>query len=309
MPLSPLAQLRGLALLLPWTAYLLGADVVLSLLLPLKLLFPTLVFNASSLIANSVWAWVQGIFVTWNRASITISSNQRLPKGESAIVVANHVSWSDFYLIQEVAQRSGMLGLCRWFAKKSLRWVPFLGWGLWAMGMPLVSRNWTKDERELEKVFRGVVQKKWPVWLISYSEGTRLTPAKQRSSIQWSRDHNRPVMKHVLYPRMHGFVATVNALRHTKHVRAVYDMTIAYAHGQNFMQAPSFWDTFTTNFAATGYRFYVHVDRYPIAELPETAEGLSQWLETRWVQKGNRLDDLKRKLERGEEWEADELEY
>lgn len=47
--------------------------------------------------------------------------------GESAIVVVNHVVWTDFYLIQELAQRAGMLGQCRWFAEKQLRWVPFLG--------------------------------------------------------------------------------------------------------------------------------------------------------------------------------------
>jgi 1-acyl-sn-glycerol-3-phosphate acyltransferase len=56
-----------------------------------------------------------------------VSSNQRLPKGESVIVVANHVAWTDFYLIQEVAQRSGML--VRWFAKRSLKWVLVAGDG------------------------------------------------------------------------------------------------------------------------------------------------------------------------------------
>jgi hypothetical protein len=41
--------------------------------------------------------------------------------------------------------------------------VPFLGWGLWAMGMPLVSRKWMKDRKELDKVFKGVVERKWPI--------------------------------------------------------------------------------------------------------------------------------------------------
>lgn len=47
--------------------------------------------------------------------------------GELAIVVTNHVAWTDFYLIQELVQRAGMLGQCRRFAEKQLRWVPFLG--------------------------------------------------------------------------------------------------------------------------------------------------------------------------------------
>jgi hypothetical protein len=45
---------------------------------------------------------------------------------------------------------------------------------------------------------------------------------------------------------MHGFIVSVNALRHTMHVRAVYDTAIAYARGQDFMQPPSFWEPFMT---------------------------------------------------------------
>ena len=84
-------------------------------------------YNAASGIANSVWAWIQRLFIRSNRVQIIVSKGQEVPVGESAIVVANHVAWTDFYLFQEVAQRAGMLGQCRWFAKKQLRWVPFLG--------------------------------------------------------------------------------------------------------------------------------------------------------------------------------------
>lgn len=44
-------------------------------------------------------------------------------------------------MIQALAMRSGMLGYCRYFAKAQLKKVPLLGWGLMAMGMPLVTRN------------------------------------------------------------------------------------------------------------------------------------------------------------------------
>ena len=45
---------------------------------------------------------------------------------------------------------------------------------------------------------------------------------------------------------MHGFIAIMSALRHTKRVRAVCEMTFAYAHGNKFMQAPNFWQTIST---------------------------------------------------------------
>lgn len=30
------------------------------------------------------------------------------------------------------------------------------------MGMPMVSRQWTKDKKELDRVFAGITEKKWP---------------------------------------------------------------------------------------------------------------------------------------------------
>lgn len=162
---APVRALRGVAVLSPWLAHLLAVDLLLSLMLPLKPLAPTVVYNVSSILANSVWSWIQRIFTRLNRADIVLSTNcpAGLPRGESAVVIANHVAWSDFYMIQEAARHAGMLGRCRWFAKRSLRWVPFLGWGLWAMGMPLVSRSWATDRAELERVFRGIVSNRWPV--------------------------------------------------------------------------------------------------------------------------------------------------
>lgn len=158
---APVTHLRGVALTLPWLLYLFVADTVLSLLLPLRPLAPVFVYNASSRVAETVWAWIQAIFERANGADI-VCSGDALPDGDSAIVVANHVSWTDFYMIQALARRTHMLGRCRYFAKRQLRLVPFLGWGLWAMGMPMVSRDWLKDKRELERVFSGIVRDRLP---------------------------------------------------------------------------------------------------------------------------------------------------
>ncbi len=149
--------------LLPWLLHLCLADTALSALLPISPLFPDLCYKLSSGIAASVWHGVQLIFARANRAKIIVSGAEDLPPNESAIVVSNHVEWTDFYLIQELAIKAGMLGRCRYFAKQQLKWVPLLGWGLWAMGMPLVSRKWMTDQREMDRVFHGVLQRKWPM--------------------------------------------------------------------------------------------------------------------------------------------------
>lgn len=156
-----LTDLRGLLIVTPWVLYLVVMDLILSILLPISYLFPNWVYNASSFVAFTNWYWIQCIFEVFNGAKMTMSGDV-LPEGESAIVIANHVSWTDFYMIQALAIRSGMLGRCRWFAKIELRWVPLLGWGIWAMGMPMVSRKWTKDKKELDRVFAGITVRKWP---------------------------------------------------------------------------------------------------------------------------------------------------
>ncbi|KAF2155932.1 hypothetical protein K461DRAFT_265395 [Myriangium duriaei CBS 260.36] len=288
---------RLLRFVVPWALHLLLADLVLSASLPLAVLSPNWTYDISSKIAESVWSSIQDICERRNKANIIFAGDE-LPQGESAIVVANHVDWTDFYLIQHLAVKAGMLGRCRWFAKRELRWVPFLGWGLWAMGMPLVSRKWTQDKREMDRVFHGVVARKWPMWLVAYSEGTRFTPRKHAEAVDWCKAHHKPVPKHLLYPRTKGFVATVQNLRKAAHVKAVYDVTIAYAKGATFMSPPSFVETVSHANVGDAWKMYVHVTRHELDSLPVSSEDLAQWLETRWIEKGDRLESLKTELTR-----------
>lgn len=157
-----LSLLRGVSLVAPWLVYLFASDIALSLLLPLSFVAPSAAYHLSSSVAYAVWRWIQFIFINSNGARISVSGST-IPEHESALVIANHVEWTDVYFIQHLAIKAGMLGRCRWFAKQQLKWVPFLGWGLWAMGMPLISRRWDRDQKELDRVFKGPKQYRWPI--------------------------------------------------------------------------------------------------------------------------------------------------
>lgn len=154
---SLLAHLRGIAIITPWALALLIQDLLLSLLLLLRPFNPLLAYRLSSPIAWSCWAGIQFIFERLNGASIVVSGD-KLPTGESAVVIANHVGWSDFYMIQHLAMRARMLGYCRYFAKAQLKKVPLLGWGLVAMGMPLVTRNCTFELPLCHHVWPAVIR-------------------------------------------------------------------------------------------------------------------------------------------------------
>lgn len=129
--------------------------------------------------------------------------------------------------------------------------------------------------------------------LISFSEATRFTARKYEESIVWCKEAGKPQPMHLLYPRTKGFITTVQHLRKAPHVKAIYDLTIAYQRGDDFHVAPSMWDTLSVPglSARLGYKFQVHVRRFPIEELPYADEQLAKWLEMRWVEKGVWLEE------------------
>lgn len=111
----------------------------------------------------------------------------------------------------------------------------------------------------------------------------------------WCKEHCRPLPKHLLYPRFKGFVSTVRHLRQAEHVKAVYDVTIAYQHGDNFMVAPDMLHTLILGKLGVRhkYRFHAHVRRFELIWLPENELDLVEWLERRWVEKGEWLAEQK----------------
>lgn len=134
--------------------------------------------------------------------------------------------------------------------------------------------------------------------LIAYSEATRYTPSKRLEAEAWCRAHNKRLGPHVLYPRTKGFVACVQKLRSAPHVKAVYDVTVAYArHNGLFQHPPTFAQTLLMPCLSEEWTFFVHVERHALEGLPTQERELAQWLEDRWVEKGERLEVLRKRLE------------
>ena len=99
-------------------------------------------------------------------------------------------------------------------------------------------------------------------------------------------------------------MTTVQHLRNAPHVKAVYDVTIAYSYQNKFLTAPTIWDTLSlpSLSAPKGpYKFHVDVQRYELISLPRTDEELAQWLESKWIEKGELLERFREQWSRGME--------
>ena len=138
--------------------------------------------------------------------------------------------------------------------------------------------------------------------LIAYSEATRYTKAKYLETVAWCRAHSRPIPQHTLYPRTKGFISTVQQLRQTAHVKAVYDLTVVYAYKGVFMEAPDMWQTLSQPRLSPAYRFHVHAERFLLDSLPTSDEDLAKWLEQRWIEKGRKLESLRVDMKNGLGW-------
>ncbi|KAF9178338.1 hypothetical protein BGZ50_007817 [Haplosporangium sp. Z 11] len=256
-----------------------------------------LFFEVNARVAGSMWKVMQMIMevrkpnIKRHKAAITFSGD-KIPRNESALVFGNHRSFVDFYMFHSVAARRGMLNYMNYFAKDSLKYIPFYGWGMWIMGILFISRNWQQDQLKINKLFGRILDLQAPVWIASFLEGSRLTPSKLAASQKFMLGRGLPLLSNVMMPRTKGFIACVNKFRGS-HVKCVYDFTFAYYHKTKGFGVPPDLVRVHTGQLSPEYKFHVHVKRYQIEDLPMDEEKLSEWVVQKYVEKDAFLEQMK----------------
>jgi len=204
-----------------------------------------------------------------------------VPRDEQVIVLCNHQTMTDIPVLFELALRKGRLGDLKWYVKDILKYVPGIGWGMLFLDCLFIKRNWTADKEKIRRTFKRIVSDRVPVWIVSFAEGTRITPAKIERSTTYAAGRDLPILKNVLMPRTKGFVATLRGL--DGHLDAVLDCTIGYHGG---IPTLSQW------FKGYVPRVSFHVRRFPVEDLPRDDEGRANWIVARYAEKDALLDDF-----------------
>lgn len=212
------------------------------------------------------WGWCVKGSEKVNRVRL-VRTGDEPPAEENAIVVANHQQMPDIVVLMMLANPKGRLGDMKWFVKDVIKYVPGVGWGMRFLDCVFLKRNWDSDEAHIRQTFSKFRRFDIPIWLVSFVEGTRPTPEKLERSRAYAAKAGLEPPRHVLVPRTKGFTASVEGLR--DHVRAVYDVTIAYEDG-----VPTLWQFI----CGQARRVHVNVRRVPVERLPADQAGLSEWL-------------------------------
>ena len=131
---------------------------------------------------------------------IQLEVKGEIPSHPSPIVIVNHQSWFDIPIVQEIISARGPR--LTFLVKRSLVWVPVIGWICMLLGFPRLRRTGLLEDRALDlnavsqAAKQGVAARHA---LLIFAEGTRFTP-KKRS------DQDSP-FDHLLRPRVGGFAA------------------------------------------------------------------------------------------------------
>jgi 1-acyl-sn-glycerol-3-phosphate acyltransferase len=197
------------------------------------------------------------------------------------LVVANHQTWVDIVVLQKIFY--GKIPMLKFFLKKELFWVPFLGIAWWALDFPFMRRS-SSVHKDFETARQACEKFKLvPVSVMNFLEGTRFTPGK--------REKQSSPYNHLLKPKAGGIALVLGTMGNQ--LRSILDVTIAYPEG-----VQSIW----AFLCCKSMTIKVRIKRLPItSELVgdylddrEFRKRFSDWLNALWDEKDHLIDTMLR---------------
>lgn len=174
------------------------------------------------------------------------------------MVIANHQSWVDIVILQRVLNRK--IPFLKFFLKKELIFVPFLGLAWWALDFPFMRRYSTAQLRKNPKLRGKDIEitrkacakfKSKPVSVMNFVEGTRFKADKHRQQ--------NSQFKHLLKPKAGGLAFALSAMG--EHIHKLVDVSIYYPE-----KVPSYWDYISGQVKEV----HVHIN---VSEIPAAMRG------------------------------------
>lgn len=284
-------MLRGIASMALLAINTLFWMSVLTPLALLKLAIPArAVRKQLDLALNAVAeGWIRSNAALLRGVSWDVRGIEGLRRDRWYLVVSNHQSWADIFVLQKLL--TGRIPLLKFFLKQQLIWVPVIGLGWWALDFPFMKRHSPEflakhPERrgdDLAAIRRACEKFSLiPTAVMNFVEGTRFTPEKQRAA-------GSPY-RHLLPPKTGGIGLALNAMG--ERFQSLLDVTIFYPGG-----APSFFEML----AGRMRDVVVHLRERPIpADLaagnyaadPEFRARLQAWIGELWREKDEMLEEL-----------------
>ena len=194
------------------------------------------------------------------------------------VVVSNHRSWADIFLVQDLVAARGPI--VTFLTKRELVYVPIFGLIVFAFDFPVLRRRTPRgadaasrradDRRRVTEAAAALLDS--PAAILSFAEGTRFTAAKRDAA---RRDTGDRPCRHLLPPRAGGLTAMIEAL--APGGGSIVDVTLVYP------RSVTFWEFLG---GAAG-PVQVAWETTPIAAVEP--RHVREWLNDRWRRKDELL--------------------
>lgn len=247
--------------------------------------------------------WVMWIAESWaeiNKAIFAlllpthwdIRCDTPLHPQHSYLVVSNHQSWVDIPALVQAFNRK--TPYFKFFLKRALIWIPFIGLAFWALDYPFMKRyskehlaRRPQDRGKDLAITRRACEKfqDIPVTVVNYLEGTRFTPAKRAAQ--------QSPYRYLLKPKSGGIAFVMAALG--EQMKDLLDVTIIYPQGK----PPGFWalvsgrvDRVIVDIRARDVPLPLFHGDYE--NDPQFRAAFQQWVNQLWLDKDQLIDELRR---------------
>lgn len=227
------------------------------------------------------------IYTKWHYTGI-----DKLDKNKNYLLICNHQTWVDLLALMKPIAKS--IAFPKFFIKHTIKWIPFIGFGCWAMEFPemrrfsreYLAKNPHMKGKDLETT-RKFCKKlgEHPFVVGNFLEGTRFTKAKH--------DKQKSPYKHLLKPKAGGVAYVLEALEDK--IDAIANVTITYKG-----KIPTFIDLMMGRVEAIAIDVEILPIPKDIAKDYYTNENKKQafqeWINDIWAKKDELIDAQKQKM-------------
>uniref|UniRef100_A0A8H8CPN0 Phospholipid/glycerol acyltransferase domain-containing protein n=1 Tax=Psilocybe cubensis TaxID=181762 RepID=A0A8H8CPN0_PSICU len=151
------------------------------------------------------------------------------------VLIANHQVYADWWYAWCLTYFMSPQGIHRYVyitLKKSLRWVPIVGWGMQFFKFIFLARSWASDRqqlaRDLATLGREAEREGKPLCFMLYPEGTLVSKDTRPKSKKYAEKMGITDMKHILLPRSTGLHYSLRSLAPRIPDLRLFDLTVAY---------------------------------------------------------------------------------
>lgn len=230
-----------------------------------------------------------GLIRCFNKVKLDYRIEGQLSQTDWYLIISNHLSYLDIILLIEFAH--GRIPPPKFFLKKELIWLPFVGLAAWALDMPFmrrysqafIAKNPHLRGTDIETTRQSCEKfKTQPTTVINFVEGTRFTPTKQQ--------HQTNNFSNLLTPKAGGIAFTLAAMGEL--FTSILDISLAYPENRHHPMCAMLGGQMKHIIIDVKV---LPVDEHVVGDYfnnPGFKLGFQNWLNDLWLEKDKRLQQL-----------------